>query len=67
MSVSVELPVTFAYMASAYFSELECALQYIKDTTNLSIDEKRKFFKRANINLGQYAPHLWQIIVLDAC
>jgi len=53
-------------MASAYFSELECALQYIKDTTDLSIDEKRKFFKRANINLGQYVLHLWQNIVLDA-
>jgi hypothetical protein len=59
MSVSVELLATFAHLASAYFSELERALQYIRDTTDLSIDEKRKFFKRANINLGQYVLHLW--------
>ncbi|KAM6495857.1 patatin-like phospholipase domain containing protein [Amanita muscaria] len=39
-------------LIESYFSELELSLQYIRDTTDLSVDEKRKFFKRANINLG---------------
>ncbi|KAF8621611.1 hypothetical protein AX15_007631 [Amanita polypyramis BW_CC] len=39
-------------LIESYFSELELALQYIRNTTDLSVDEKRKFFKRVNINLG---------------
>ncbi|KAK2466237.1 hypothetical protein APHAL10511_001879 [Amanita phalloides] len=39
-------------LIESYFSELEIAVQYIRDTPDLSIDEKRKFFKRVNINLG---------------
>ncbi|PFH52754.1 hypothetical protein AMATHDRAFT_139236 [Amanita thiersii Skay4041] len=39
-------------LIESYFSELEQALDYIRETPDLSIDEKRKFFKRANVNLG---------------
>ncbi|KAF8716679.1 hypothetical protein AX14_012244 [Amanita brunnescens Koide BX004] len=39
-------------LIESYFSELQHAIQYIRDTSDLPIDEKRKFFKRANINFG---------------
>lgn len=53
MSVPLEFPTAYTYEVAAYFSELEHAMQYIRDTADLSIDEKRKFFKRANINFGK--------------
>ncbi|KAF8640110.1 hypothetical protein AX17_001346 [Amanita inopinata Kibby_2008] len=39
-------------LIESYISELERALQYIRETPDLSIDQKKKFFKAANINLG---------------
>lgn len=36
----------------AYFDELEKSLNYIRQTPDLSVDEKRRFFKSANTNLG---------------
>ena len=53
MSVSLKFPTTYTYEVAAYFSELEHAMQYIRDTPDLFIDEKRKFFKRVNINFGK--------------
>lgn len=40
------------FLPLAYFDELEESLQFIKNTPDLSIDEKRRFFKSANTNLG---------------
>lgn len=53
MSVLLEFPMTNTHEVAAYFSELQHAIQYIRDTSDLPIDEKRKFFKRANINFGK--------------
>jgi len=39
-------------LIESYFDELECSLQFIRDTPELSPDEKRRFFKSANTNLG---------------
>ncbi|KAJ3576197.1 hypothetical protein NP233_g582 [Leucocoprinus birnbaumii] len=36
----------------SYFDELEKSLEYIRETPELSIDEKKRFFKSANTNLG---------------
>ncbi len=36
----------------AYIRELESALKYIRETPLLSNDEKKRFFKNANTNLG---------------
>ncbi|KAF9457013.1 acyl transferase/acyl hydrolase/lysophospholipase [Collybia nuda] len=36
----------------AYFNELEKALEFIRESPELSINEKKKFFKSANTNLG---------------
>lgn len=36
----------------AYFDELETSLEFIRETPVLSIDEKKRFFKSANTNLG---------------
>ncbi|KAG6916105.1 hypothetical protein DXG01_008432 [Tephrocybe rancida] len=36
----------------AYFNELEKALESIRESPDLSIDEKKRFFKSANTNLG---------------
>lgn len=40
---------------TAYFSELEKSIVFIRDSPHLSIDEKRRFFKSANANLGTTA------------
>ena len=37
----------------AYFDELEASLKFIRETHELSIDEKKRFFKSANTNLGK--------------
>lgn len=39
-------------LIEAYFDELEKSLKFIRETPVLSIDEKKKFFKGANTNLG---------------
>jgi hypothetical protein len=39
----------------AYFNELERSLEYIRETAELSLDEKKRFFKSANANLGKQA------------
>ena len=36
----------------AYITEVEAALVYIRSTPVLSSEEKRRFFKSANMNLG---------------
>ncbi len=36
----------------AYLDEQEKALEYIRETPDLSVEEKKKFFKSANTNLG---------------
>ena len=36
----------------AYLDELETSLEFIRETPVLSIDEKKRFFKSANTNLG---------------
>ena len=38
--------------ALAYFNELEMSLEFIRETPIISIDEKKRFFKSANTNLG---------------
>ena len=72
MSVPLEFPTAHTHGVAAYYSELEHAMQYIRDTPDLSIDEKRKFFKRANINFGKIhnAPTLtskWHYCIIDTC
>ncbi|TFK75876.1 patatin-domain-containing protein, partial [Pluteus cervinus] len=39
-------------LIESYYDEQEKTLEYIRDTPDLSIDEKKKFFKSANTNLG---------------
>lgn len=39
-------------LIESYFEELEHALEFIRTTPDLSIDEKKRFFKSANTNLG---------------
>ncbi|KAI0068836.1 patatin-domain-containing protein [Artomyces pyxidatus] len=39
-------------LVESYITEQEAALQYIRDTPLLSNDEKKRFFKSANTNLG---------------
>ncbi|KAF8165314.1 patatin-like phospholipase domain-containing protein [Crassisporium funariophilum] len=39
-------------LIESYFDELEKALEYIRETPDLSVDEKKRFFKSANTNLG---------------
>ncbi|KAF5388223.1 hypothetical protein D9615_000438 [Tricholomella constricta] len=39
-------------LIESYFNELEKALEFIRETPELSIDEKKRFFKSANTNLG---------------
>lgn len=41
----------------AYFNELEKSLEFIRETPELSVDEKKRFFKSANTNLGEYRTH----------
>ncbi|KAF7432968.1 hypothetical protein PC9H_004912 [Pleurotus ostreatus] len=40
------------YLVEGYFDELQSALTYIRESPELSLDEKRRFFKSANANLG---------------
>jgi hypothetical protein len=44
------LPSTFLDLA--YIDELENALKYIRETPLLPNEEKKRFFKNANTNLG---------------
>ncbi|KAF8812471.1 hypothetical protein BYT27DRAFT_7159930 [Phlegmacium glaucopus] len=39
-------------LIEAYFDELEKALEFIRETPVLSVEEKKRFFKSANTNLG---------------
>ncbi|KXN89616.1 hypothetical protein AN958_05483 [Leucoagaricus sp. SymC.cos] len=38
--------------SQAYFDELDKSLEFIRETADLSLDEKKRFFKSANTNLG---------------
>ncbi len=40
---------------AAYIDEVENALQYIRETPEISNEEKKRFFKSANTNLGTSA------------
>ncbi|CAK5275540.1 unnamed protein product [Mycena citricolor] len=42
-------------LIEAYFDEQEKALDFIRETPDLTIDEKKRFFKAANTNLGASA------------
>lgn len=37
----------------AYIDELEHSLEYIRESPDLTMDEKRRFFRSANTNLGE--------------
>lgn len=39
-------------LIESYFTELEKAVEFVRDSPELSLDEKKKFFKSANANLG---------------
>ena len=39
----------------AYLSELEKAMAYIRDSSELTLEEKKRFFKSSNTNLGSTA------------
>ncbi|KAF8974528.1 acyl transferase/acyl hydrolase/lysophospholipase [Flammula alnicola] len=39
-------------LIESYFDELEKSLEFIRETPELSVDEKKRFFKSANTNLG---------------
>ncbi|KDR83709.1 hypothetical protein GALMADRAFT_664741 [Galerina marginata CBS 339.88] len=39
-------------LIESYFDELEASLEFIRETPELTIDEKKRFFKSANTNLG---------------
>ena len=43
------------HLLAAYIDEVELALSYVRDTTDLSNEEKKRFFKSANTNLGTSA------------
>ncbi|KAG5351312.1 hypothetical protein C0989_007013 [Termitomyces sp. Mn162] len=43
-------------LIESYFNELEKALEFVRETPDLSIDEKKRFFKSANTNLGNFYP-----------
>jgi hypothetical protein len=40
------------YLDSAYIDEVENALKYIRETPLLPTEEKKRFFKNANTNMG---------------
>ncbi|KAJ2922093.1 hypothetical protein H1R20_g15000, partial [Candolleomyces eurysporus] len=42
-------------LIESYFDELERSLEFIRQTPDLSLDEKRRFFKNANTNLASAA------------
>ncbi len=42
-------------MLSAYIDEVEKAMEYIRETPDISNEEKKRFFKSANTNLGTSA------------
>ncbi|KAG6836520.1 hypothetical protein H0H93_007197 [Arthromyces matolae] len=39
-------------LIESYFTELEKTLEFVRETPDLSMDEKKRFFKSANTNLG---------------
>ncbi|KAJ8086658.1 hypothetical protein PM082_005481 [Marasmius tenuissimus] len=39
-------------LIESYYDEEEKALEFIRDSTQLTVDEKKKFFKSANTNFG---------------
>lgn len=47
--------ITKLKLATAYITEVEKALEYIRDTPSISNEEKKRFFKSANTNLGTSA------------
>lgn len=42
-------------LIESYHTELQSALQFVRESSELSIEEKRKFFKNASTNLGTSA------------
>ncbi|KAL0949527.1 hypothetical protein HGRIS_009578 [Hohenbuehelia grisea] len=41
-------------LIESYFDEQEKALEFIRESPELSVDEKKRFFKSANTNLGEF-------------
>jgi hypothetical protein len=39
----------------AFIHEQEKALQFVRESPDISIEEKKRFFKSANVNLGNSA------------
>ena len=39
----------------AYFDELERSLEFIRETSEISLEEKKQFFKSTNTNLGEFS------------
>ena len=42
-------------LLSAHIDEVEKAIEYIRETPDISNEEKKRFFKSANTNLGTSA------------
>jgi len=47
--------ISFSFIQNhlAYFDELERSLEFIRKTPELTMDEKKRFFKGANTNMGK--------------
>lgn len=52
MSLSIPSPDRLVEHVVVYISEVETAMIYIRESPVLSSEEKRRFFKSANMNLG---------------
>jgi hypothetical protein len=56
MSVSTKVDIIWSNSPLiAYHTELQSALQFVRESLELSIEEKRRFFKNASTNLGTSA------------
>lgn len=56
MSVSTKVYIIRSDFPSiAYHTELQSALQFVRESLDLSIEEKRRFFKNASTNMGTSA------------
>jgi hypothetical protein len=56
MSVATKVDIIWSNSPLiAYHTELQSALQFVRESLELSIEEKRRFFKNASTNLGTSA------------
>ena len=54
-ALSMTRVVPLLIFPKAYFDEQQKALEYIRKSPDLSNEEKKRFFKSANTNLGSSA------------